>query len=769
MRMAQAIDPSTRAGSTPPLLRTKLVVPEVAGEHVRRHRLVDALRAGAERRLTLVDAPAGFGKTTLVADWCAADSERRSFAWLTLDRSLDAPERFWTSVIAALAEAAPGIALDLPGRGCAVGASTGHGHIVDKIISVLADAPQMHEVPIVLALDDYHALSRPEIHRDVAYLLENLPRGLRLMILTRSDPPFPLGRLRANGGLAELRAEDLRFTIPETEALLNRRLGLGLDGADVAHLRERTEGWIAGLSLAAISLREHPDPKAFVRAFAGTNRHVVDYLKTEVPALQREEERVFLCRTSILNRLTGPLCDAVLERRGSIQTLRRLERANAFVVPLDCDRTSYRYHQLLAELLRGELAAEDPAVVAGLHRRASLWYRARGVTVEAVDHAVAAGDIASVPDLVAPVFVEMIQAGRVRTVAGWLRALPGHAVAGDPRLCLAAATVAVEEGRPGDVASRLARAQASPWPGPLPGGPASIQAGVATLHGASMAGDAAGRLEAARLAVSLSGDDCSWWGGMAAGVLGEALYWAGRPDEAHQWLEDAGRRGGPLTRARARAHEALLALDDGDRVAAEHVARDALAIIRDNALDRYPRTGPAHVALGRSLATRGAIAAASVELETALELARRASDRGELIHALTALAPVRHAGGVVPDARTLCLEARAELERCREPGGLTRLVEAGERHLWTAWSQDAPQHEAEPLSSRELDVLRLLPTALTEPGMGDELFISRHTVHSHTRAIYRKLGVSSREQAVQRGRTLGLLTAGYAIRLDGSG
>ena len=572
-------------------------------------------------------------------------------------------------MVAALAEAVPGMPRTLP---------CGGGEIPDGIVPALGDALSGSETPVVLVLDDYHAVNSQEVHRDIAHLVQNMPNDLQLVIVTRSDPPLPLGRLRANGGLAELRAEQLRFTIAETEALLNQRLALGIDHSDVVRLVERTEGWAAGLSLAAISLREHPDRKRFVSAFAGTNRHVVDYLGSEVLALQPPELREFLCRTSILTRLTGPVCDAVLERRGSIDILRRLESHERLRRPADSDRTAYRYHQLLAELLRGELATEDPAVVAELHRRASVWFREHDAIVEAIEHAVAAGDVGSVPDLIAPAFLGMIETGHARSVAGWLRALPDGTVESDPRLCLAAAAVAVEEGRPGDVEAWLARAEAHGRPGPCSGAREEHDAWAATLRCAVSSDDVLAQVYAARAAVERFGDERSVWGGMAACILGTALYWAGRPETARQWLQDAGRRGGPLTRARARAYEALLALDEGDRPAAEHLARDALALIQDNGLERYPRTCPVRIALGQALVARGALAPASAELETALELARRSASRTDLIQVLAALARLRHLGGLATAADTLVLEARAMLERCPHPERLEALVDKAE-------------------------------------------------------------------------------------------
>ena len=369
------------------LLATKLHVPRPQPGFVPRPRLVEALGEGLARGLIVVCAPAGFGKTALLADW--ARSGRRPVAWLSLDTADNDPARFWRHAVAALDRARPGIG-ERAGPLLGPPAPPSFEGLVTALINDLAARPGDDEV--LLVLDDYHLIDAQPVHASLAFLLEHLPPGLHLVLASRADPPLPLARLRAGGQLAELRAADLRFTAEEAAALLRESAGADLPAAAVAALAARTEGWAAGLQLAALSLRGQADPAGFVAAFSGSHRYVLDYLTEEVLDRQHEQVRTFLLETSVLERLSGGLCDAVTGRADSQAMLERVERAGLFLVPLDEVRGWWRYHHLFADLLRARLQQQQPGRVVALHRAAAAWCEEHGLADDAVRHALAAGD-----------------------------------------------------------------------------------------------------------------------------------------------------------------------------------------------------------------------------------------------------------------------------------------------------------------------------------------------------------------------------------------
>src|SRR6202521_3384908 len=357
-----------------PLLETKFYVPKWRRGLVPRPRLSDRLNRGAESKLTLVSAPAGFGKTTLLADWLAAVAvDGRTVTWLSLDQSDNHPASFWTYLVAALQTAEPHI-----GASAISLLQSRQPPPIETILATLLNELTRISHDFVLVLDDYHVIDARDIHDGMVFLLDHLPPRLHLVIASRADPALPLARLRARGALVEIRAADLRFTPDEAAAYLNEVMGLHLTAEDVAALEGRTEGWIAALQLAALSMQGRDDVAGFIAGFAGDDRYVVDYLAEEV--LQRQSDRVqaFLLQTSILGRLSGPLCDAVTGLGGGKAMLEALDRGNLFLVPLDDRRRWYRYHHLFADVLQARLLDEQPGQAQDLHRRASAWYQQNG-------------------------------------------------------------------------------------------------------------------------------------------------------------------------------------------------------------------------------------------------------------------------------------------------------------------------------------------------------------------------------------------------------
>src|SRR6266702_4265513 len=393
-----------------PLLETKLHVPRWRRGLVARPRLSERLSRGAESALTLVSAPAGFGKTTLLTQWlAAAPADRRSVAWLSLDQRDNDPGLFWAYLVGALKTAVQGIGasalslLQSPGPPSEAGLAT----LLNDLDAISND--------VVLVLDDYHVIEARDVQEGMAFLLEHLPPQIHLVIASRADPALPLARLRGRGKLVEIRAADLRFTPGEAAAYLNGVMGLVLTARDVAALEGRTEGWIAALQLAALSMQGREDTAAFIAGFAGDDRYIVDYLAEEV--LQRQPEHVqhFLLQTSILDRLSGPLCDAVTGQAGGKAKLAALERANLFLVPLDDRRRWYRYHQLFADVLQAHLLDEQADNVAVLHSRASGWFERNGEPAEAIRHALAAEDFEGAANLAELAIRAMAQARQEAT------------------------------------------------------------------------------------------------------------------------------------------------------------------------------------------------------------------------------------------------------------------------------------------------------------------------------------------------------------------
>ena len=437
-----------------PLLETKLHLPRWRRSLVARPRLSERLSRGAESALTLVSAPAGFGKTTLLAEWlAAAPADGRSVAWLSLDQRDNDPALFWTYLVAALKTAAPGVgesALSLlqpPEPPSEAG-----------LVTLLNDLDAISN-DVVLVLDDYHVIDARDVQDGMAFLLEHLPPQIHLVIASRTDPALPLARLRGRGELVEIRAADLRFTPGEAAAYLNGVMGLVLTAADVAALEGRTEGWIAALQLAALSMQGREDVTAFINGFAGDDRYIVDFLAEEV--LQRQPEHVqhFLLQTSILDRLSGPLCDAVTGQDGGKAKLAALERGNLFLVPLDDRRQWYRYHQLFADVLHARLRDEQPAGVPDLHRRASAWYEQNDEPSEAIRHALAAQDFERAADLVELAIPAMRRSRQEAAVLGWLELLPDEVVRVRPVLSVGFAGALLAGGEFEGVEARLRDAE----------------------------------------------------------------------------------------------------------------------------------------------------------------------------------------------------------------------------------------------------------------------------------------------------------------------
>ncbi|OLB32759.1 MAG: LuxR family transcriptional regulator [Ktedonobacter sp. 13_2_20CM_53_11] len=449
-----------------PILATKLYIPPLRPHVVIRPRLIERLNEGLHRKLTLIAAPAGFGKTTLVSEWVEGiERPRARTAWLSLDEGDNDPARFLTYLVAALQTIAATI-----GEGVLGALQSPQPPPTVSILTALLNDITTIKDPFVLVLDDYHVIDAKPIDHALTFLLEHLPPQMHLVIATREDPQLPLARLRARGQLTELRATDLRFTPSEAAGFLNQGMGLNLSAEDIARLSTRTEGWIAGLQLAAISMQGQQDTTSFITSFTGSHHFVLDYLVEEVLQQQPESIQTFLLRTSILDRLCGPLCDAVLlTPSGSGQaTLESIEHANLFLVPLDNERRWYRYHQLFADLLRQRLhqrSASSPGDEVGdvteLHIRASVWYEDHGLEIEAFHHAAAAHDVARAERLIEGEGMPLHFRGAGAPVLNWLESLPRTALDARPSLWVTYASTLLFGGQHTAVEQKLQAAEAA--------------------------------------------------------------------------------------------------------------------------------------------------------------------------------------------------------------------------------------------------------------------------------------------------------------------
>jgi LuxR family maltose regulon positive regulatory protein len=734
---------------------TQLHAPTSRPVWVKRAQLTSYL-AGTVARLVLVDAPAGFGKTTLVAQWRSSAGEGRRFAWVSLERGDDDPGRLWWRVVSALQRACS----EIDGDVILTALQAQPLDVAGSVLPLLLNELGVLSAPVVLVLDDYHEIKNRSCHDQIAFLLHHLPASAQIVLMTRADPPLPLGRLRAAGEMVEIRPRELRFTPADTAALVHAVAGIQLTESDLADLVARTEGWPTGVHLAALSLRGHPSPGTFVRRFDGDNRLVVDFLAEEVLNRQPDEIRQFLVRTSILSRFCAPLCDAVTGSAGAAGIIEMLERENLFLVPLDDNRQWYRYHHLFAQLLRSQLAWTEPGIAAALHERASAWHRRSGSIEEAVSHALAADDVAGAVDLIVRDWYAYADAGRTATVRGLLRSLGDDRIAASPVAAHCAAWIAALSGDQESVLRWLPVAEAGHHSGPLPDGMRSLRSSAALLRGISGFGGLRVMRESAATAVELESDPASPWYAMARSGLGFSLYLYGEPEAAAASLQQAvhSQASYPLTRMFSLSVLSLVAVELGRLSVAQETADAARILAARDDLDEAPQSSLAYTATGAVHAAHGRLDQARSDLEHALRT------RGNL----SGISPWHTFEPTLLLARVLLdlgdRTAAAELaDRAKDV--LTALPDGAEAQrarlaqldLWWMASPKRARPLAVPLTEREVAVLRLLRGTLSLREIGQELYVSANTIKTHTQAIYRKLGASTRREAVQRGEQAGIL------------
>lgn len=743
------------------LIKTKLNPPAARREWIERPELVGSL-ASATAKLILVAAPPGFGKTTLVAQWRLSPVSRIAFAWVSLDRDDNDPGRLWRHLVSSVQQACPAFDSEK-----VLGTLRGQpSDFRETILPVLVN--EMASLPgrVVVVLDDYHLIEEQACHEQMAFFLSHLPPPGQLVIVTRTDPPLPLASMRAAGEIAEIRTRELRFAPTEAAELIKAVAAVELNGREVADLVERAEGWPAGLYLAALSLRGHPSPAAFVRTFSGENRFIVDYLVEDVLSQQPNGIREFLMRTSILDRFCAPLCDAVTGSGGAAAIIDVLERENLFVVPLDENRRWFRYHHLFAQVLLAQLARAEPDLVSVLHARASAWHREAGSTDEAVTHAMASGDVDGATEVIARHYYAYIDSGQAATVRRWLAVLGDDRIAASPLAAHCAAWTAAISGDQRVVRRCLPLIEAAADTGPLPDGMRSFASSAAILQAIFGFDGLAAMREAGLRAVTLETDPESRWYSAAHSGLSGALYFAGEPEPAAVHAQEARRNPAALAMPHlvATAVMTWLSLETGQISEADELARMARALVTDPSvgLSGTPQSSLGYLAAGAVLAERGRLREARDELEQALRIRREWSGLSPWprLEILLRLAPVLAGLGDHRESATLLDEAGKLLESL--PNGAEAQLARLERLKRRLAGRPRPVAPGEPLTEREREVLRMLEGTLSLRDIGRALYLSPNTIKTHTRTLYRKLDVSDRREAVAKGRKLGLMLAAGA-------
>jgi len=669
------------------LLATKLHMPRPRPGQVLRPRLTARLDEGLARGLILASAPAGYGKTVLLADW--ARRGERPVAWLSLDAGDNDPARFWHHAVAALDRARPGTG-DRVAPLLGPPAPTSFQGLVTALINDLAGEEAL------LVLDDYHLIGSPQVHESLAFLVEHRPAGICVVLASRSDPPLPLARLRARGQLAEIRVADLRFTPAEAGELL-QHAAAALPDASVAALAARTEGWAAGLQLAALSLRGQDDAAAFVAAFTGSHRYVLDYLAEEVLERQDEQLRRFLLETSVLDRLSGPLCDAVTGREGSQALLEQAERAGLFLIPLDELRGWWRYHHLFADLLRARLQQEQPSRAAQLHRNAAAWCQEHKLADDAIGHAAAAGEMLWAARIIEQQFdlVHRIR-GEAATIDRWLSVLPADVVRSRPRLLLAQAHLAADSGHPEVMEPLLDAVDCAP-PGwadepfePASGAAASFLINVPAMttlnrsYLAQLHGDAEATAAFATQTLAESKPEEGALSATAHGFLAVAEWLRGRLAEAERALASSltgWRETGQLTLIGWGCYElVLIQLAQGQLDAAALTCEQVLGSLVTSGR-QAPAAGPSYAGLAEIAYQRDELDVALRHATEGITLCRQFVYTPPLADGLATLAMIRQATGDLAGA----LEAITEAGQAAPgPAGLLNPVPARRARLLLA-------------------------------------------------------------------------------------
>jgi LuxR family transcriptional regulator, maltose regulon positive regulatory protein len=740
------------AGAVSRLIEAKLAVPSLRHGVVDRPRIMRALDAGLDAALTLVAAPAGYGKTTAVRAWCA--SLEAGLAWVTLDVGDDDPVRLWKYIATAVERVRSGLGRAALRR---LGLA---GSPIEAAVDELMNCVAALGSELVVVLDDLHAVTNEECLSSIDYALVQLPPNAHVLVVARTDPPLRLAALRAAGALVEVRGADLAFTTAEAYELMVvlGRLELGAD--DIEALVGRTEGWPAALVLAWLWLRTVEEPALAVRRFGGTHRFVVEYLSSEVLAALDEDGRRFLEEVAVLGEFTTELCDDVLDRTDSASRLAELEHSNLFVTRLERGGW-FRIHSLFAEYAMAQLALLEPGAQTRIHRRAAECFRSRGAPAEAVAHAAAAVDHDLVAELLVEYHLTLIRGGAARTLLRWVHTLPDEVILEHPKLAVAGATAAMLVGGRTIEKRRMLQLADQANRGRPERADAYVQAAARLVRALTIDRGAQQAVLDGRRAVELAeaGAEEILTGTLAA--YARALFFAEQLDEAWavamRTLEHPAVEQAVPSLVVSRSTLALVAVERGRLTAARGHAENAKAAVGRIGTGRSWLGANASTALGSVLAAEGSLVEAEHELASA---ERFFSDEVATLHhtwLLILLVRVRLGRGRLAEAAATLRSVWEALGELSDSGAAPALADEVERELEQAKGRASNGEVLEPLSEAELTVLRLLASDLSNRQIGERLFLSPNTIRSHARALYHKLGVHSRTDAIARATTLGLL------------
>ncbi|WP_135480228.1 LuxR C-terminal-related transcriptional regulator [Candidatus Chloroploca mongolica] len=752
------------------LLLTKLFIPSVPPNIIHRPQLIERLTAGlqAGKLLTVVSAPAGYGKSTMLAQWITA--YHGQVAWLSLDDRDNHPLRFWRYFVAALQTVSSAL-----GQTALPLLEDAQDLDVQRFLTALVNDVAVRNQTLILILDDYHVISNADIHAAMKTLLEHALPSLHLVIATRTDPPLPLSRLRVRGHMTEVRLADLRFSTDEATGFLNGLMNLALRATDVQALEIRTEGWIAGLQLAALSLQDRADVHTFIQAFTGSQHLVLEYLVEEVLSRQPASLQQFLLETAILQRMCAPLCNAVTEATQSDHVLSDLQRRNLFLIPLDSEHYWFRYHHLFAEFLKSHLKRTRADEVPVLHRRAAEWFQANGYPEEALHHAFAIPDYAFVSRLVVDNWRRIYHTGRLSTAVRWLESLPGDLLRQSPPLgvaygwtlfirgdyeqigayldditqaferMVAVGTLPVDHPEYSIILHQviLLRAVVMRHQGDVAAAIQAIEQLLATVAGLRQA--------LGQIVVEMGYTACY-------SQLGYAYAAANDRERAAEYLSRVSSHaracGNFFALAHATMEWATICLAQGQIEQAEKICRYELSLAEQPAYAAYPAFCLIQLALADVLRAKGAWDEAETLLAQGLETARRNGHQYYLAHGYLIAARLHHAQGNPTQAQDAVHQAEEIALKIRN-----RFLDAALAETQTAVASTAlpGQPLIEPLTERELDVLRLICAGKSNQEIADELFLALNTVKRHVNNLYGKLGVSRRAQAIIEARRLALV------------
>jgi LuxR family transcriptional regulator, maltose regulon positive regulatory protein len=748
---ATALGGLAERGDGTPIVLSKLRPPAERHGAVVRGELLDRVDDHTRTKLVLVVAPAGWGKTSLLGQWCSSQAIG-SWAWLSADKGDNDPARFLAHLVAAVKGASTQASADATQLLTIPGAK-----VADVLLPRLINDLVRTSASITLLIDNYQLVSNTTVHECVDYLIEHLPPGVRLVLATRSEPALPLARLRARGEMTEIRADELRFSEDEAAELLNGTLDLGLPLEHVRIVQGRTEGWAAGLCLAGLSLRGAADPTQQVRALAGDSRPIADYLMAEVLDAQPAYIRSFLTRTAVLDRMCAGLCDAVTGAAQSQRTLEEIERSNLFVVPLDANRSWYRYHAMFADALRRELERSEPGLAPLLHHRASEWHRRHGTAADAVGHSIIASDLSCARDLVAAPWRGGFGDGLSETAESWLTSLSPEASSGDSRLRLIKAWLASHLGRLDDVEPWVGAAEAATLHGTFVEGPISIESASSILRAGTslMLGDPAAAESASRRAVELEATGSRRWRFVALASLGASLHWLGEERGAIEVLSEVAEDLDPPTDTLATLWAlgclSAISLRGGDVDSCERYLHKAAGLVARHRLDDYREGATALLTLASLHESRGELREAEEAAISGLDIARLGNARLETVYALLCLARIKARAGLSGEAQASLSAAKDLMNRCATPGILPDLENSTERLAAQYAELPASNRErrsrTDGLTGRELEVFELLAAGKTNNEIAADLVVSVHTVERHLQNAYRKVGARNRGQA----------------------